>query len=85
MTAPSVPRAPLEPCLPPSPPQPVPGLALPAGSCDSHMHVFGPPARYPLRPERSYTPAAATLDDYRAVMRTYGIARAVLVDRKSVV
>jgi 2-pyrone-4,6-dicarboxylate lactonase len=80
MSSSPVARARLEPCLSPSPPRPVPGLALPAGSCDSHMHVFGPPARYPLRPERSYTPAAAaTLDDYRAVMRTYGIARAVLV------
>jgi 2-pyrone-4,6-dicarboxylate lactonase len=80
MSSAPVARARLEPCLPPSPPRPVPGLALPAGSCDSHMHVFGPPTRYALRPERSYTPAAAaTLDDYRAVMRTYGIERAVLV------
>ncbi|MEP6740289.1 MAG: amidohydrolase family protein [Caldimonas sp.] len=56
-----------------------PRARLPSGSCDTHFHVFGPSARYPLDPRRSYTPHVSTLDDYRAVMRACGIDRAVLV------
>jgi len=66
-------------CLPPLPPTAVPGIALPPLACDSHCHVFAPQARYPLPAERSYTPAIATLDDYRLLRCTYGIERAVLV------
>jgi predicted TIM-barrel fold metal-dependent hydrolase len=49
------------------------------GFCDSHLHVFGDPARYPLDPRRNYTPERATLAQYRAVMAACGIERAVLV------
>jgi len=52
---------------------------LPAGSCDTHFHVFGPIERYRLDPRRGYTPSIATLDDYRSVMQAYGIERAVAV------
>jgi predicted TIM-barrel fold metal-dependent hydrolase len=52
---------------------------MPAGSCDTHLHVFGERDRYPLDPRRSYTPHAATLRQYRAVMHACGIDRAVLV------
>ncbi|WP_083269107.1 amidohydrolase family protein [Bosea vaviloviae] len=67
------------PCLPPHPPGAAPSWRLPDGTCDSHMHVFGPRDRYPLAPLRSYTPHLLTIDDYRAVMAALGIARAVLV------
>ena len=66
-------------CLPPRPPLARPGLRLPAGACDSHCHVFADPERHPFIAQRSYTPAVVTLDDYEAVMRTFGIERAVLV------
>ena len=65
-------------CLPPQAPR-APRAPLPAGSCDTHIHVFGEAERFPLDPRRNYTPVAATLDHYRAVMAACNIARAVLV------
>ena len=52
---------------------------LPAGSCDAHLHVFGPHARYPLHARRNYTPHECSLTDYRQVMEAIGVDRAVLV------
>lgn len=52
---------------------------LPPLSCDSHLHVFGAPAHYPLDARRGYTPHVCTLADYRRVMAALGIERAVLV------
>jgi predicted TIM-barrel fold metal-dependent hydrolase len=52
---------------------------LPTGTCDTHFHVFGETARYPLDARRNYTPVVATLAQYREVMKACGIARAVLV------
>jgi predicted TIM-barrel fold metal-dependent hydrolase len=53
-------------------------MRLPAGTCDSHFHVFDA-ARYPYAPQRHYTPADATLADYLAMCGRQGIARGVLV------
>ena len=50
-----------------------PRFRLPALTCDAHHHVFGPYARFPMQPERSYTPPEATLDDYRRMCRAVGI------------
>ena len=36
-------------------------LRPPALACDSHIHIFGPYARYPLDAARKYTPAEGTL------------------------
>jgi len=75
----SPPAPPLPDC---DPPPRVPTRAaerLPAGTCDSHLHVFGPPARYPLDPRRNYTPHECSLADYRQVMEAIGVDRAVLV------
>ena len=66
-------------CLPPQPPLRPPRVALPEGSCDTHVHVIGPTARYPLALGRNYTPVVCTLAQYRDVMAACGIARAVLV------
>lgn len=59
----------------PRPPQ----FALPAGSCDCHVHVFGPFERYPLDPGRLYTPDPALPSDLFGMLDGAGIARAVLV------
>ncbi|MFG1201302.1 amidohydrolase family protein [Xanthobacter aminoxidans] len=67
-------------CLPPRPiTTPPTERVLPAGTCDTHMHVFGPPERYPLVAGRNYTPQPVTFDAYRPVMAALGIDRAVLV------
>src|SRR5882672_8166744 len=65
-------------CPAPRPPS-RPGIPLPAGACDTHAHVFGPAARFPYAPERSYTPPDAPLDKYLAMLDTLGFARGVLV------
>jgi predicted TIM-barrel fold metal-dependent hydrolase len=57
----------------------IPKLRLPRLSCDSHHHIFGPYAQYPMQTERSYTPPEATLADYRRMCQTLGIERSVLV------
>ncbi|WP_169457997.1 amidohydrolase family protein [Ottowia thiooxydans] len=55
-----------------------PGAALPAGSCDCHVHIFDP-VRFPYATERTYTPAAAVTADLLAFERRLGIDRIVLV------
>lgn len=59
-------------CLPPLPLTRQPAR-LPAGTIDTHFHVFKPGA--PLNTPRSYTPQILTLTDWRRV----GISRGVLV------
>jgi predicted TIM-barrel fold metal-dependent hydrolase len=57
-----------------------PELALPPLSCDCQVHVFGNPARYPIRPESSYTPYPdATIDAALAMHHALGISRGVVV------
>lgn len=56
-----------------------PRLALPAGACDAHVHVFGPQARFPYAPERGSTPADAPKETLFALHRQLGIARCVVV------
>jgi len=46
---------------------------------DCHAHVFGPYDRFPLAPDRSYTPPEAPLEDYLAMLERLGMARGVLV------
>ncbi|WP_371636715.1 amidohydrolase [Stappia sp. P2PMeth1] len=52
---------------------------LPAGSCDAHCHVFGPAARFPFAPSRTYTPIDAPKETLFALHRHLGIERSVLV------
>ena len=40
-----------------------PAFQLPRGTCDCHVHVFGPQAQFPFSPDRSYTPEDCTLED----------------------
>jgi predicted TIM-barrel fold metal-dependent hydrolase len=56
-----------------------PQLKAPPGSVDCHAHIFGPVARYPYSPKRLFTPPDVTLEQYRGVLATLGIERAVLV------
>src|SRR5687768_1466357 len=56
-----------------------PSLRVPPGSCDCHMHVFGPPERYKGSADRSYDPRERRLDEYEAFARAAGFERVVLV------
>lgn len=56
-----------------------PTLKLPAGACDSHVHVFGPGARFPYAASRSFTPVDAPKEALFALHRTLGVSRCVIV------
>ena len=51
----------------------------PPGACDAHCHVFGPAARFPYAPDRTYTPPDSGIDDYEALRARLGLSRAVFV------
>ncbi len=57
----------------------VPSLRLPALACDSHVHVFGPVARFPYTPNRRATPVEAPKEILFALHRQMGIERCVIV------
>jgi 2-pyrone-4,6-dicarboxylate lactonase len=67
------------PALPFHPSPKRPGIVLPAGACDAHCHVFGPAARFPFAPQRTYTPVDAPKETLFALHRMLGIERSVLV------
>lgn len=67
------------PCLPPLEAVTPPSFRAPAGACDSHAHVFGPYARYPLADDRSYTPAEHPAAAFIAHLDQLGLTRGVLV------
>ncbi|QHI98755.1 amidohydrolase family protein [Xylophilus rhododendri] len=67
------------PCLPAIAQPSTPQLKLPAGACDSHAHVFGPYAQFPLAEDRSYTPAEYPPASFVEHLDQLGLARGVLV------
>src|SRR3970040_2397126 len=56
-----------------------PRITLPPHACDTHAHICGPQARYAYYSERIYTPADALVPDYRHMLDTLAVERAVLV------
>ena len=68
-----------KPCLPVrSDIQPV-SFQMPAGSCNSHAHIFGPFDRFPLAGDRSYTPDAYPVAAFIRHLDRLGMDRGVLV------
>ena len=61
----------------------LPVLKLPAGSCDTHVHVLGPLDRFPYAqangPKRGPAPAPAPKERLFALHRRMGIERCVIV------
>jgi predicted TIM-barrel fold metal-dependent hydrolase len=64
---------------PPDPNPRNPGIAIPAGSWDCHIHLFGPARRFPFAPESPYVSDDALPADYLAVQGALGLERAVVV------
>lgn len=56
-----------------------PKMTPPAGSCDCHIHVFGPRDRYALAADVAYRPAEASVESYREVRDRLGIERTIVV------
>ena len=50
-----------------------------SGHWDCHAHLFGPYAKFPLAPERTYTPDEALELQYAALLERLGMAHGVLV------
>lgn len=71
--------SPDSPYIPFKPEVRTPRRRLPAGTCDSHFHVFEDANRYPMAKARGYTPTPAPLAAYRRMAQAVGIERAVLV------
>ncbi len=71
--------------LVPTVPGPIPEASRPTAftppplACDAHCHVFGPAARFPFSPTRSYTPPDSGIDDFEHLQERLGLSRAVFV------
>ena len=63
------------------PPGPIcaPTRQAPAGTTDTHFHIFGPTDQYPLSPRRLYNPAFSPVPSYLEMARKVGIERMVIV------
>jgi predicted TIM-barrel fold metal-dependent hydrolase len=64
----------------PDPDTKTPAFKAPAGSVDTHCHIFGPASKYPYVASRPYTPPEAPLDMFRALHAKIGVERAVIVN-----
>ena len=62
-------------CIPPDRNPRTPSIRLPAGSIDTHVHVFED--RYPLSPGRGYNPPQSSLADLEHLHDTLGVRRVV--------
>jgi 2-pyrone-4,6-dicarboxylate lactonase len=56
-----------------------PKLKLPAGACDTHVHVFGPHKIFPFAENRPFTPADAPKERLFALHAMLGIEHCVIV------
>lgn len=56
-----------------------PQISFPPGSCDSHVHVFGPHSKFPFAPDRTFTPEDVPLEDLQSLHAFLGFDRAVIV------
>jgi predicted TIM-barrel fold metal-dependent hydrolase len=56
-----------------------PALVAPPGTCDCHIHVFGPRDRFPLAADLAYAPDEAPVVAYLAMRHRLGIERTVVI------
>ena len=60
----------------------MPRVVLPDQACDSHCHIYGPFDRFPLPPDRTFTPNEAPETALRRLHDRLGLKRAVIVHSK---
>lgn len=65
--------------LPPDARPRAPRFAVPAGSWDCHIHLFGPAAQFPFSPQSPYVSDDALPEHYLALQDVLGLERAVVV------
>ena len=63
--------------LPPDANPRAPKWKLPAGACDTHAHLFGPPDRFPYSATRKHDAPAAPVEHYLNVQKVTGLSRVV--------
>ena len=56
-----------------------PQITLPPDAMDCHAHICGPASQYDYFDARIYTPPDSLLPDYRKMLDTLGVTRAVLI------
>lgn len=56
-----------------------PTFVLPPGTCDTHVHIWGPFDRFPVAKGAPYTPPERNRDDLVALHARLGVQRAVIV------
>ncbi len=56
-----------------------PRLRLPPGTCDAHVHVYGPQAQFPFAADRTFTPGDAPKETLFALHARLGVTRCVVV------
>ena len=56
-----------------------PNFKPPPGACDSHIHIYGDPARFPSLPVHGREIEAQYLDGYLAVRDALGLSRTVVI------
>jgi 2-pyrone-4,6-dicarboxylate lactonase len=56
-----------------------PKLKAPPGACDTHIHLFGPAAKYPFAPDSPYTARDALPETFTALQDKLGLSTAVIV------
>lgn len=56
-----------------------PRLKAPPGACDTHMHIYGAPERFPFAPGPAHKPPPASVEDYLTMLDRIGVERVVVV------
>ena len=56
-----------------------PDFKVPKGACDCHVHVIGPKDRFPMAPERLYTPDYAPVEELARHLKVLHLERVVIV------
>ncbi len=67
------------PCMPPVANTRAPKIPTPAGSCDTHFHIFGPSAKFPFAEKRAYTPPDAPVESLLKMLDALGMSYGVAV------